>query len=61
MPGAQQNIASSTHAQRYRRYAGSTIGDGGPDGRLETGLDLRMANGQLWFHPYSGGAPRRIA
>jgi hypothetical protein len=38
------DIVSNAHAER--------------DGK--SGQDLRMADGSLWFHPYSGGAPIMI-
>jgi hypothetical protein len=53
-------IASSKRSERYKRNSQSTTFDGGSDGHLEVGEDLTMTNGTVWFHPYSGGAPRRI-
>jgi len=29
--------------------------------RLQSGEVLTMGDGARWFHPYSGGAPRRLA
>lgn len=50
-------ILSCHRAVRYRRYA---YGSPGWDGQTEIGEDLRMRDGSIWFHPYSGGQPRKI-
>lgn len=33
----------------------------GPHGHISTGLNLLLADGSKWFHPYSGGRPRMLA
>lgn len=30
------------------------------DGQYEPGLNLRMTNGSLWFHPFNGQPPKQI-
>jgi hypothetical protein len=49
-------IILSTHAVRYKRYPDWVYVDGIP----QSGLDLLMEDGSLWFHPYDGSDPRKI-
>lgn len=51
------HIKRITRSERYRRYA---FAGPGFDGIKETGDDLHMKDGSVWFHPYTGKAPRQI-
>lgn len=52
-----EQIAHTSYNRRYRRHRYASPGF---DGEHETGEDVRMKDGSLWFHPYTGAAPRRI-
>jgi hypothetical protein len=52
-------IVSETRTVRYRPYRYATTGDFA-QGEQQTGMDLRMRDGSLWFHPFSGADPRMI-
>jgi hypothetical protein len=52
-----KDIVSITRTTRYKRYPGE---GNYVDGRNQTGVDLRMIDGSLWFHPDEGSDPRQI-
>jgi hypothetical protein len=51
------DIVSVKRMARYRRYDHPSPGF---DGEAQTGEDVTMRDGSIWFQPYDGSKPRKV-